>query len=118
MEFYCLMNSGGPIDDGLRATLYLSALKLIDTGQKYARFYDENGEGGISTKHKRVTVSSRVAGIEFFATIDHKSKTVRCRFLVNDTHRLSEEDFVEDRIGWISSFDAGDYEDPADWWKV
>lgn len=99
---HCLLVTGGPLDEGLRTALYLAACKLIRNGEESAKFKDENGEGGVWTKHKRKSVSSFMAGIEFFATVDSRDGTMRCRFLVDDVEiPANDEEFFENGYRWI-----------------
>ncbi len=112
---YCLMFTGAPLDNGLRTALFLTGCGLIRTGQTYAKFTDENGEGGVSTKNHRRVIGG-VSGIEFEATVDWKNKTITCRYLVRDVGMPTEEEVLDDKFRWAPVIRMpGGYD--ADWWK-
>lgn len=116
MRLNCLIVAGGPLDEGIYDALYFSACRLINTGEKYLRFKDENGEGGVSTKHKRCVISSNVMGILFEASVDYNNRSIKCRFIVNDVNIPSEEEFLENGY-WIPYDVSSSEKDSADWWK-
>lgn len=113
----CLMVTGGALDDGLRTALYLAALRLIRNHEEYTKFLDENGAGGVSTKHRRRCISSYMAGIEFDATVEYGDKTIRCRFLVDDTNMPTEEEVIASELNWIPIRFSSDVEEGEEWKK-
>lgn len=100
-KIQCLMTKGGYLDDGLRTALYLAARKLIIENGKSVRFIEENGEGMISTEHKRRHVASYLSGIEFDAIVDHGDQTIECRFLVNDIGMPTEDEIFGGDFRWL-----------------
>lgn len=116
MKIQCLMVNGGSLDNGLRTALLLTACSLIRSGKKSARFKDENGEGGVSTKRERKFASGYLQGIEFYSTVDYGGKTIKCKFLVDDRF-LPDDDFLIENGRWVGTISPHDNEDKSDWWK-
>ena len=115
------MFAGAPLNDNVRTALYLAARKLIQNGRNFIKFQNEDGEGGVSTKHRRKVVASGMVGIEFSAVVEYGNKTTKCRFIVNDIKMPSEDELLNEGYRWFN-FDVtpertSPDQDNADWWK-
>jgi hypothetical protein len=117
MKILCLMVSGGPLDDGISTAIYLAACSLIRSGEKLAKFQDENGSGGVETKHKRTVLNSTVMGIEFIGTVESRDRTIKCKFLVNDTNIPDEDEVYSERFQWKDFHIDHEDEDDGEEWK-
>lgn len=112
------MFSGPSLNDGMRTALYLAARKLIQSRKSFIRFKEENGEGGVSTQHRRKVIASGMVGIEFSAVVEYGDKTTKCRFIVNDIKMPPEDDIQDGKYKWLD-FDMNTPVDcnDADWWN-
>ena len=115
------MFTGAPLNDGMRTALYMAARKLIQSGRNFIKFKDKDGEGGVSTKHRRKVIASGMVGIEFSAVVEYGNRTTKCHYIVNDIKMPSEDELFNDGYRW-SSFDimpdhAPSDHDNAEWWK-
>jgi hypothetical protein len=111
------MFSGPSLNNGIRTALYLAARKLILSGKNCIRFKDEDGEGGVSTRHRRVVVASGMVGIEFSAVVEMNDRTTKCRFIVNDLKMPPESEILDGSYEWFTFDVTAPDRDDADWWK-